>query len=117
MPKTKRTKKPLPQKKPFSWDLSGVPTYLCWNRLRSLRESSGLTQITLSVNSGVSATTILQCEAGNDVNTTDSVKKRLADFFGCKIQDVFPTDMVGKIPEREFLKRVIEKEKAAAARE
>ncbi len=117
MPQTKESDKPQPKKKPFSWDLSNIPSFYCWNRLKSLRDSYRLSQSALAFKSGVSQTTILQCEAGNDANTTDSVKKRLADFFDCKIEDIFPTDMIGKIPEREFLRQAIEKEKTALNRE
>lgn len=112
MPKTKSPPNPKPLKTPFHWDLSGIPDHVCWNRLRSLRENSGISQAELAVRAGVSISVVYQIELGHDGRTSDNVKRKIANFFDCKVSDVFPASMVGKVPEREFLKQKIEESAA-----
>jgi len=113
MSQTKTPPNPKPRKTPFHWDLEGVPPTFVWNRLLSLRESAGLSQAELAVHTGLSVVTVYQLEMGHDARTTDSTKEKLADFFGCKVNDIFPVSMVGRIPEREYLKRKLREDKAA----
>ena len=117
MSQKKSPRNPKPLKVPFRWDLSGIPNHVCWNRLRSLRENSGISQAELAVRAGVSISVVYQIEHGHDGRTSDTVKRKIANFFDCKISDVFPASMVGRIPEREFLKQAIAKDKAAHTRE
>ena len=77
MPKKSKSKK-------ITWDLSKIPPFIIWNRLKSLRQNSGLTQVQLAVQAGVSPTTITGLEAGMDTLTMDETKKSWPIFSAAK---------------------------------
>lgn len=87
-----------------------VPKMIYWNKLKTLRKARGLSQSEVAVNAGVSITTIYNLELGYEERTTDKTKKKLAKFFECDIDDIFPCEMIGNQTREECLKSQHSKE-------
>ena len=104
--------KTSPKKFP-GWDYSKIPSFIQWNRLKALRRKAGLTQAKLAVAADVSHATIFYLEAGHEEKISDSTKQKLADYFGCQVDELFPVVMVGKITQQEYLERKIKEDEAA----
>lgn len=99
-----------PSKK-FKWNLSAIPCFVGWNRLRALRKNLGLTVAELSKKTKTSTATIIMIEAGMDAHTRKVTKNKLAKFFRCKVSDIFPVEMLGAITKEEYLSKKIEQDK------
>ncbi len=83
-----------------------VPDLLVWNKIKSLRKERKLKQIEVAIGSDISPATIWMLEQGYERRTTDETKQKLADFFKCDIDDIFPVEMVGNKSREEHLKEV-----------
>ncbi len=64
---------------------------LVGNRVRSLREKAGMTQVQLAEAAGIGLGMVRDCEQGNKEPRLFGVKK-MADALGCKIDDFFSGD-------------------------
>lgn len=107
------SQKSSPQKKSF-WDLKKIPPFpVCWNRLKTLRLNLGLTQVQLAVKVNVSPATLFVLEAGNDTYTTPETKKKLCDFFGCEVDQLFPVSMIGPISKQQYLEKKLKEDQEA----
>lgn len=87
----------------INWDLKNVGSRIAWNKLKTLRLEKKLTQVQLSVHSGVAVATIWMVESGFDRATSEGTKRKLATFFKCNISDLFPAAMIGSRPRDEYL--------------
>ncbi len=87
----------------IKWD--PAPAFIGWNKLRSLRESQGLTQAQVAVGAGISIACLWYLEAGFESRTTQKTKEKLAQFFKCDVEDIFPAEMVGNEPQDVFLEK------------
>jgi len=81
----------------IKWDR--VPDFLVWNRVKSIRKSRDLTQAQAAVGIGIGIPTLYLIEQGLDDRTTDETKKKVAKFFRCDIDDIFPAEMIGNKPK------------------
>lgn len=86
----------------IKWD--PVPDQLVWNKVKSLRRQRGLKQIDVAAGSGTTITTVWNIEQGYERRVSDQIKQKLADFFECDIDDIFPCEMVGNQSLNEMLK-------------
>lgn len=86
------------------WDK--VPEMICWNKLKALRKARGLTQPEVAVGAGISITSVYYLELGYEERTTEKTKKKLAKFFKCDVEDIFPCEMIGSKPRAEYLKNI-----------
>ena len=82
----------------IKWDK--MPSFIVWNRVKSLRRNMKLNQTKVAVGAGISVNTLYLIEQGYDDKTTKETKKKLADFFKCDISDIFPAEMVGNEPKK-----------------
>lgn len=62
--------------------------------IKEFREEKGWTQEELAAKAGVSRTIISKLESNNDVVTTTSTLKNLADALGKSINEIFNTEKV-----------------------
>jgi DNA-binding XRE family transcriptional regulator len=85
----------------MKWD--PVPDMIGWNKIKALREARGLSQAEVAVGAGVAVTTVYFLEMGYEKKTTEEVKKKIADFFKCDGDDIFPAEMIGNVPRDEFV--------------
>jgi transcriptional regulator with XRE-family HTH domain len=60
------------------------------NRLRRARELSGLTQVQLSAQTGLTQSVISDLERKRYAGTSVETAQKLAATFGCAIEDLFP---------------------------
>ena len=90
-------------KKILTWDVSDVPPFVEWNRLKSLRKNRRLNIAQFCEKLKISTATYFYLEAGVDTGS-EKLKKKVADFFGCEISDVFPVLMIGSITKEEWQK-------------
>lgn len=88
----------------IKWDK--VPKMICWNKIKALRKVRGLSQPEVAVGAGVSITTIYNLELGYEERTMDKTKKKLAKFFKCDVDDIFPAEMIGNKPKEEYFKNI-----------
>jgi len=86
----------------IKWD--PIPDFIIWNKVKTLRKRRGLNQPQVAVGADISITTLWFIESGFDKKTTIETKKKLADFFECEVDDIFPAEMVGNQTKEEFLK-------------
>lgn len=95
-----------------------APPMVGWNRLRSLRLDRSLTQPQLAVAAGLAVGTICHLECGLEERVADSTKAKLAAFFECDVDDIFPCAMIGDRPRAEVLAELAKRsrEKAEAAK-
>ncbi len=77
---------------------------IVWNKIKSLRIEKKLTQVQVSAFADVSVATIWMIEQGYDKTTSKKTKQRLATFFNCDIEDIFPCEMIGNQTREEYLK-------------
>lgn len=105
----KKSSKKTPAK--FSWDLSKVPPFVVWNRIKSLRVSLGLTQLEVAAGAKISVATVVSLEAGFDVQTLEDTKSKLARYFDVPVEEIFPVSMVGRITKNEYLEKKIAEDK------
>lgn len=75
-----------------------VPESLIWNRVKSLRKEKGLNQTQVAVGAGIAVNTLYMIEQGYDGRTTEETKKKIAKFFRCDVDDIFPSQMKGNSP-------------------
>lgn len=61
------------------------------NKLRRARELAGLTQVALSEGADISQPYLSAIETGRAVDLPLETVRRLAQFFGCAIEDLFPS--------------------------
>jgi len=80
-----------------------------WNRLKALREEEGLTQPQVAVGAGIAIMTLWMIESGYDAKTKQETKQKLANFFKCDIDDIFPAEMIGNQTKEEVLNKIITK--------
>jgi len=59
------------------------------NRLKELRESSGMSQEELAKKSGISRTTLSKIENNEEVNVNTRTIAKLADVFNVKPSEIF----------------------------
>jgi DNA-binding XRE family transcriptional regulator len=97
----------------IKWD--PAPPGIGWNRIKALRKMGGLNQAQVAVGAGISIATLYNIEHGYEETTTDETKKKLADFFKCDVEDIFPAQMVGNIPKEQY-NRQYKRGKTAASR-
>ena len=98
-------------KKSITWDLSGIPSFCEWNRLKSARKNRRLNIAQFCEKLKISTATYFYLETGVDTGSV-KLKQRVADFFGCQISDIFTVQMVFSITKEEYLKRKLEEDKA-----
>jgi transcriptional regulator with XRE-family HTH domain len=72
-----------------------VPPMVGWNRIKALRKLKGLNQIQVAASAGISIATLYNIEHGYEETTTAETKEKLAKFFECDIDDIFPAQMIG----------------------
>jgi len=80
-----------------------VPDFLVWNKIKSLRKEKQLTQPEVAVGASISISTLWAIESGYDEKTTKEIKRKLAKFFKCEIEDIFPAQMIGNQTRAEVL--------------
>ena len=80
-----------------------APDRLIWNKVKSLRKKKKLKQAQVAVGADISITTLWMIESGFEKKTSDETKQKLADFFDCNIEDIFPAEMIGNEPREKFL--------------
>jgi len=83
-----------------------VPPFLGWNKIKTLRKNRGITQTQLSAGANVSMAVIYQLELGFEERVTMKTKEKIAKFFECDVEDIFPAEMIGNVPRDEILKNV-----------
>ena len=83
-----------------------VPGRLGWNKVKSLRKKKKLKQAQVAVGADISITTLWMIEQGYEKKTIDETKQKLADFFECDVDDIFPAEMIGNKPRAEYLKNI-----------
>jgi len=88
----------------ISWEK--VPGQVGWNKIRSLRKAKGLSQAQIAVGAGVSLTTVFYLELGYEARTSEEIKKKLAEFFDCDVDDIFPCEMLGNEPREKYLDKI-----------
>ena len=81
-----------------------APPFCRWNRLRSLRKERGLSMAQLAVGAGLSISVVYHLELGHEDRTTEETKTKLAGFFDCDVDDLFPLERIGNQPREEFLR-------------
>jgi len=81
-----------------------TPSMIAWNKLSTLRRERGLTQLQVAASSGVSIATLWFIEQGFDKKTSLKTKQKLAIFFKCDVDDLFPVEMIGNITLEQHLK-------------
>jgi len=86
----------------IKWD--PAPDFLIWNKVKSLRKKGGLTQPQVAVGANISISTLWMIESGYEEKTTKETKRKLAKFFKCEIEDIFPSQMIGNQTRAEVLK-------------
>jgi DNA-binding XRE family transcriptional regulator len=86
----------------MSIDWPKVPGFEVWNRAKVLRKMRGLTQLEVAAGAGISVFTLWSIEAGFDERTSCEVKEKLARFFECAVEEIFPVEMVGSLSKREY---------------
>ena len=59
--------------------------------IRKFRKERNMTQVELSEKLGVTASAVTMWETGNREPSISMVKK-IADIFGCKVDDLFPNN-------------------------
>ena len=91
----------------IKWDLKNIGNRIVWNRVKSLRKEMKLNQAQVAVGSGIAVNTLYSIELGNDERTTDVTKQKLADFFKCDIDDIFPAEMIGDKPKKHIKEKTI----------
>ena len=77
---------------------------IVWNKIKSLRKEKGLTQVQVAAFAGISIATLWMIESGYEKKTSDETKRKLAAFFECDIEDIFPCEMIGNKPRAEYMK-------------
>ena len=70
------------------------PRHIVWSRLRSLRLSLELTLTQVAAGANVPICTLSLLERGY-FEATELMKKRLSEFYGVSIEDIFPPLMMG----------------------
>jgi transcriptional regulator with XRE-family HTH domain len=91
---------------------ANAPQFLVWSRLRSLRQSLNLTQVQVSAGAGVPIMTLSFLERGY-IEPSQTIKRKLCDFFQVGEQDLFPVMMLGNEPYKpKRLARTPQKVKA-----
>ena len=80
-----------------------APDAMRWNKIKSLRKERKLSQPQLAVGAGLSISTIYFLELGYEERTTEETRQKLATFFDCDVNDLFPVDMIGNRPRSECL--------------
>jgi transcriptional regulator with XRE-family HTH domain len=83
---------------------ASVPTVIRWNKLKALRKERRLSQPQVAVGAGLAISTIYFLELGYEERTTEETRQKLASFFECDVDDLFPVDMIGDVPREEYLK-------------
>ena len=66
-----------------------------WNRVKALRKKMGLNQIQVAAGADISIATLYNIEHGYEATTTMETKEKLAKFFECDVDDIFPAQMIG----------------------
>ena len=64
------------------------------NKLRSVRESKGMSQEELAARADVSRTTIWSLETNPNADTTTKTLQKIADALGSNVADIFFADDV-----------------------
>lgn len=77
------------------------PKIIIWNRVKSLREKYNLRQAEVAQGAGIAISTLWFIEQGFDKKTTIETKRKLADYFKCDIEDIFPAEMIGNEPRKD----------------
>jgi DNA-binding XRE family transcriptional regulator len=83
-----------------------APAFVGWNRVKSLRKIKGLSQTEVAAGSDISIATLYNLEHGYEQTTTPETKKKLARFFECEVDDIFPAQMIGNKPREKFLEEI-----------
>lgn len=81
-----------------------APAFLVWSRIKVVRKERGLTQPQVAVGAGISISTLWAIESGYEEKTTEETKRKLAKFFKCDVDDIFPSQMIGNKSKEEVLK-------------
>jgi len=81
-----------------------VPDQLLWNKIKSLRLERKLKQIQVAVGADITLATLWALEQGYEKKTTDRTKRKLAKFFKCDVNDIFPAEMIGDKTLEQHLK-------------
>ena len=76
--------------------------FLGWNRVKSIRRLGKLSQAEVAEGSRISIATLYNIEHGYEKTTTQETKEKLAQFFKCDVEDIFPAQMIGNITEEEY---------------
>lgn len=88
----------------IKWDK--IAKMVCWNKIKTLRKIRGLSQPEIAVGAGISITSVYYLELGYEERTTEKTKKKLAKFFKCDVEDIFPCEMIGNKSREEYLKNI-----------
>ncbi|MBA7614660.1 hypothetical protein ES703_21929 [subsurface metagenome] len=81
-----------------------VPDFLIWNKVKTLRLERKFKQIKVAAGADISISTLWMIESGYEKKVTDETKKKLAKFFKCDVDDIFPAEMIGNKPFQEYIK-------------
>jgi DNA-binding XRE family transcriptional regulator len=82
-----------------------VPSVLGWNKVKALRKERGLNQTQVAVGADISLATLFSIEHGYEETTRMETKEKLARFFECDLDDIWPAEMIGNEPRAIFLER------------
>ena len=80
------------------------PSFLVWNKVKRLRKERGFSQLQVAAAADISITTLWMIESGFDGKTTIKTKGKIAAFFDCDVEDIFPCEMIGNQTRDECLK-------------
>ena len=81
------------------------PGRVIWNRPKSLRKDRSLTQLQVSAGADISLATLYRIEQGHAENIHGDIRRKLAAFFCCDVDDLWPTQFFGSQPLAEFLSK------------
>jgi DNA-binding XRE family transcriptional regulator len=87
----------------IKWEL--VPAGIGWNRVKALRKKMGLNQTQVAAGAGISIATLYNIEHGYEETTTMETKEKLAKFFECDVDDIFPAQMIGNETKAKYDQR------------
>lgn len=86
----------------IKWETA--PENIMWNKVKALRKKYGLRQAEVAQGADIAISTLWLIEQGFDKKTTKETKDKLAKFFECDVDDIFPAEMVGNQTREEYFK-------------
>jgi DNA-binding XRE family transcriptional regulator len=86
-----------------------APPGIGWNRVKALRKKMDLNQTQVAAGADISIATLYNIEHGYEETTTIETKEKLAKFFECDVDDIFPAQMIGNETRAKYDLRKVRK--------